>query len=141
MRTAPSSPTVRAPPRASTELPPPPAPPPPPSPSRIYSLALNRLLSSHGYPAELIDVCAGFDASSVIRGLAVDRESGALVQLSFSSHVAKASAHIVVASHSRRCHTPPHEAWGPREQPAGGRNVLLAFGGGHLWWAWPSLQP
>ena len=57
--------------------------------SRIYSLALERLIKT-GYPATLSEVCQGFDAQSVIRGLAVDNKSGVLVKLSAASRVVRA---------------------------------------------------
>jgi hypothetical protein len=43
-----------------------------------------------GYSPALRKVCTGFDPHSVIRGLAADRETGALVKLNYSSSVVKA---------------------------------------------------
>jgi HAD superfamily 5'-nucleotidase-like hydrolase len=56
---------------------------------RIYQLALERLIEM-GYPSEMASVCTGFDPHAVIRGLAVDRQTGALVKLTYSSRVVKA---------------------------------------------------
>lgn len=57
---------------------------------RIYQLALDNLLHSRGYPGEMVGTATGFDEHQVIRGLAADRETGALAKLNYSSAVVKA---------------------------------------------------
>lgn len=56
--------------------------------ARIYSLALQRL-TALGYP-DMTECCTAFDPESVIRGLAVDKRTGALVKLSYGSRIVQA---------------------------------------------------
>ena len=58
---------------------------------RIYDLALQWLIAKGGYPAAMRETsCKGFDPKHVIRGLAVDQQTGILVKLSYASRVVKA---------------------------------------------------